>query len=136
MNRYPELPTYIADTHALFWYLDNPDRLSLAADAVFRLAAAGGALIVVPAIVVAELFYLTAKAGLPILPSDLLSRINASREFVFSELGQDQLEAMESIAVVTEMHDRLIAAEAVVRRAPVISRDEILRLSQVVDVIW
>ena len=76
------------------------------------------------------------KAGLPILPSDLLSRINASREFAFSELGQDQLEAMESITVVTEMHDRLIAAEAVVRRAPVTSRDEILRLSQVVDVIW
>ena len=89
-----------------------------------------------PAIVVAELFYLTAKAGLPILPSDLLSRINASRELTFSELGQDQLEAMASIAGVTEMHDRLIAAEAVVRQAPVISKDEILRRSQVVDVIW
>ena len=54
MIRNPELPTYVADTHALFWYLENPDRLSLAADAVFRLAAAGGALIVVPAIVVAK----------------------------------------------------------------------------------
>ena len=136
MIRYLELPTYVADTHALFWYLEYPDRLSLAADAVFRLAAAGGAVIVVPAIVVAELFYLTAKAGLPILPSDLLSRINASREFAFSELGQDQLEAMERIAGVIEMHDRLIAAEAVVRQAPVVSKDEKLRLSQVVDVIW
>ncbi len=136
MIRNPELPTYVADTHALFWYLENPDRLSLAADAVFRLAAAGGALIIVPAIVVAELFYLTSKAGLPILPSDLLSRINSSREFAFSELGQDQLEAMESIAGVTEMHDRLIAAEAMVRQAPVISRDEVLQRSKVVDVIW
>jgi len=136
MIRNPDLPTYVADTHALFWYLENPDRLSLAADAVFRLAAAGGALIVVPAIVVADLFYLTAKAGFPILPSDLLSRINASREFAFSELGQDQLEAMESIAGVTEMHDRLIAAEAMVRQAPVISRDEVLQRSKVVDVIW
>jgi len=136
MIRNPELPTYVADTHALFWYLENPDRLSLAADAVFRLAAAGGALIVVPAIVVAELYYLTAKVGPPILPSDLISRINASREFAFSELGRDQLEAMEGITGVTEMHDRLIAAEAVVRQAPVISRDKILRLSQLVDVIW
>ena len=93
-------------------------------------------MIVVPAIVVAELFYLTAKAGLPILPSDLLSRINASREFAFSELGQGQLEAMESIAGVTEMHDRLIAAEAMVHHAPVISRDEVLQQSKVVDVIW
>lgn len=136
MIRNPELPTYVADTHALFWYLENPDRLSLAADAVFRLAAAGGALIVVPAIVVAELFYLTSKAGLPMLPSDLISMINASREFEFSELGQDQLEAMEGITGVTEMHDRLIAAEAMVRQAPVISKDEVLQRSKVVDVIW
>ena len=131
-----DLPEYLVDSHALFWFLEYPSLLSPAADAVFRLAAAGGAVIVVPAIVVAELFSLTAKAELPILPSDLLSRINASREFAFSELGQDQLEAMGSIAGVTEMHDRLIAAEAVVRQAPVISRDKILRLSQVVDVIW
>ena len=131
-----DLPEYIVDSHALFWFLEYPSQLSPAADAVFRLAAAGGALIVVPAIVVAELFYLTAKAGLPILPSELLSRIDASREFAFSEMGQDQLEAMESIAGVTEMHDRLMAAEAVMRQAPVISKDEILRQSQVVDVIW
>ena len=132
----PDLPEYIVDSHALFCFLEYPSQLSPAADAVFRLAAAGGALIVVPAIVVAELFYLTAKAGLPILPSDLLSRINASREFVFSEMGRNQLEAMETIAGVTEMHDRLIAAEAVVRQAPVISRDKILRECQVVDIIW
>lgn len=136
MIRDPDFPTYVADTHALFWYLENPDQLSLAADAVFRLAAAGGALIIVPAIVVAELFYLTSKAGFPILPSDLISRINASREFAFSELGQDQLEAMETITGVTEMHDRLIAAEAIVRQAPVISRDIVLQQSRVVDVIW
>ena len=131
-----DLPEYIVDSHALFWFLEYPSQLSPAADAVFRLAAAGGGLIVVPAIVVAELFYLTAKAGLPILPSELLSRINTSREFAFSELGRDQLVAMENIAGVTEMHDRLIAAEAVVRQAPVISKDEILRRSQIVNVIW
>jgi len=37
-------PVYIADTHALYWYLQNPHRLSPAADAVFRLAEKQGAL--------------------------------------------------------------------------------------------
>jgi len=127
---------YVVDTHALFWYLEYPHLLSPAADAVFRLAAAGGAQIVVPAIVIAEFYFLSQKAGPTILPSSLLAQINVSREFIFSELGQAQLESMEEVVGVPEMHDRLIAAEALVYRAPIISRDQLLRASGVVDVIW
>ena len=131
-----DVPVYIVDTHTLFWYLEYPHRLSPAADAVFRLAAAGLARVIVPAIVVAEYYYLTQKAGPPITPSTLFAYINQSSEFVFSELGQAQLESMEKVADVPEMHDRLISAEALVFQAPVISRDEALRTSGLVDVIW
>ena len=132
----PDLPTYVLDTHTLFWYLEYPDQLSPAADAVFRLAVAGGAHIVVPAIVVAELFYLTQRLGTAITPSTLLADINRSREFVFSELGQAQLESMELIDDVFEMHGRLIAAEALAQDAAIVSRDESLRRSRAVEVIW
>ncbi len=127
---------YVVDTHALFWYLRDDSRLTPAADAVFRLAAAGGAHIIVPAIVVAELFYLTQKLGAPIPPSALLADISESREFVFSELGRAQLEKMEGIEGVTEMHDRLVAAEALVHQAPIVTGDESLRESGAVQVIW
>ena len=132
----PDLPTYVLDTHAWFWYLEYPHLLSPAADAAFRLAAAGGALIIVPAIVVAELYYLTAKLGNPISPSSLIANLNRSREFRFSELGQAQLAKMEEVDGVTEMHDRLIAAEALVWQAPIITRDEVLRRSGVAETIW
>ena len=131
-----DAPTYIVDTHTLFWYVRYPHQLSPAADAVFRLAAAGLARIIVPAIVVAEFYYLTQKSGSPITPSTLFAYINQSTEFVFSELGQAQLEGMEQIADVPEMHDRLISAEALVYQAPVISKDEALRTSGLVDIIW
>ena len=131
-----DLTFYVVDTHALYWYFEYPDLLSAAADAVFRLAAAGGAQIVVPAIVIAEFYYLSQKAGPIIFPSSLLAQINVSREFIFSEMGQAQLESMEAVTGVPEMHDRLIAAEALVYGAPVISRDQALRASGVVDVIW
>lgn len=134
--RDPDLPIYVLDTHTLFWYLEYPNRLSPAADAVFRLAVAGGAHIVVPAIVVAELFYLTQRLGNAITPSTLLAEINRSREFVFSELGQAQLESMEFIDDVSEMHDRLIAAEALTQDAAIVSKDESLHRSRAVEVIW
>ena len=131
-----DLPTYVLDTHTWFWYLEYPHLLSPAADAAFRLAAAGGALIIVPAIVVAELYYLTAKLGDPISTSSLIANLNRSREFRFSELGQAQLTKMEEVDRVTEMHDRLIAAEALVWHAPIITRDEVLRRSGVAEIIW
>lgn len=130
------LPVYVTDTHSLYWYRQRSGLLSPAADAAFRLAEIGGAYIIVPAIVVAELFYLSQKEGTPILPSTLLADIARSREFIFSELGAAQLEGMEEISGVPEMHDRLIAAEALVYRAPIISRDRLLGQSGVVAVIW
>lgn len=90
----------------------------------------------VPAIVVAELFYLTQRLGNAITPSTLLADINRSREFVFSELGQAQLESMEFIDDVSEMHDRLIAAEALAQDAAIVSKDESLHRSRAVEVIW
>jgi PIN domain nuclease of toxin-antitoxin system len=132
----PGLPVYIVDTHALYWYRTNPSRLGPAADAVFRLADAGGAHIIVPAIVIAELYYLTQKFGPPASTSAMLEDINNSREFVFSELGQRQLKTMEQVEGVSEMHDRLIAAEALAHHAPLISKDEVLRGIAALDVIW
>ena len=133
---YSDPPNFVLDTHTLFWYFEYPHLLSPAADAVFRLAAVGEARIIVPAIVVAEFYHLTQKVGAPVLPSALLSNINSSREFIFSELGQGQLEKMEEFAGVTEMHDRLIVAEALVYKAPIVTSDAVLRGSGAVEVIW
>lgn len=131
-----ELPVYVVDTHALFWYRRDPQRLSAAADAVFRLADGGGAVMIVPAIVVAELFYLTQKLGSAMSTTGIIADIKNSREFVFSELGQAQLEALDRVEGVSEMHDRLIAAEALVHDAPIVSKDNILRENPLVEVIW
>ncbi len=130
------LPVYVVDTHALFWFRRDASRLSPAADAVFRLASVGAATIIVPAIVVAELFYLTQKQGNPISPAVLLADIARSREFVFSELGEAQLENLEHLPGIPEMHDKLIMAEALVRQAPIITKDETLRRSGLAPVIW
>ena len=132
----PGIPVYVTDTHALFWYRQEPSKLSPAADAVFRLAYAGGAHILVPAIVIAELYYLTQKIGAVQSPSDLLVGINGSRELVFLALGQADLENLEKVNDVPEMHDRLICAAALAHGAAIITKDETLRNSAAVQTIW
>jgi PIN domain nuclease of toxin-antitoxin system len=121
---------FVADTHALWWYFRSPERLSVAAGAVFQLAETGNATVVVPAIVVAEFYYLSAKLGSPLEPSALLEALDSVNGIELSQLGRAQLERLHRFPEVPEMHDRLIAAEADAIGAPVITRDEVLTASE------
>ena len=127
---------FIADTHALWWYFRSPERLSAAAAAVFQLVETGNAMMVVPAIVVAEFYYLPVKLGSPLEPSAFLEALDSVGGMELSELGRTQLERLDRFPEVPEMHDRLIAAEADVMGAPVVTRDEVLTASARVPTIW
>ncbi len=129
-------PVYVVDTHAFYWYLQNPKRLSPAADAVFRLAEAGGARIVVPAIVIAELYYVAKKHNHDLAVARLLDDICGTANYVFSPLGRDQLEELDELPEITEMHDRLIAAEAHVRQAIVVTKDPVLTGCSSITTVW
>ena len=91
---------------------------------------------VVPAIVVAEFYYLSVKLGSPLGPSALLEALDSVSGIELSELGRAQLERLDRFPEVPEMHDRLIAAEADVLGAPVVTRDEVLAASDRVATVW
>jgi len=126
----------VADTHALWWYLTTPERLSAAVSAVFRLVETGGATLIVPAIVVAELHYVSVKLRQPMAPSALLDALASVGGIELSDLGRTQLEWLDRLPEIPEMHDRLVAAEAMVRRAPVVTRDAVLSDSPQIETVW
>jgi hypothetical protein len=62
---------YVADTHALFWYLTASPRLGSQAKQAFEEGVRGQAVIYIPAIVLAELYFLNEKVGRPLdFPSE------------------------------------------------------------------
>ena len=127
---------FVLDTHALWWYLTSPERLTAAANAVFRLAETGNATLVVPAIAVAEFYFLSTKLGRPIPPVTLLAALDAVDGIELSDLGRAQLERLDRFPEIPEMHDRLIAAEAAALHAPIVTRDGTLAASQQVETVW
>ena len=131
-----KLPVYVTDTNALFWYVRHASRLSATADAVCRLAAAGQAHILVPAIVLAEVLSLTQIVGNPMPAASLIESINNSAEFILSPLGPEQLIGMEAVDPSLRIHDRLIAAEALAHQAPVITGDPALWQAEAIEAIW
>jgi PIN domain nuclease of toxin-antitoxin system len=126
----------VVDTHALWWYLQSPDRLTPAASAVFRLAETGNATIVVPAIAVAEFYFLSVKLKQPVAPSTLLDALAGVSGIELSDLGRAQLERLDQFPDIPEMHDRLIAAESAALDAPVVTRDATLSASPNVETVW
>ena len=120
----------------MWWYLRSPERLSPAVSAIFRLSETGAATIVVPAIAIAEFYFLSVKLRQPIAPSTLLDALAAVSGIEVSNLGRAQLERLDRFPDIPEMHDRLIAAEAEALGAPVVTRDATLTASPQVETIW
>ena len=79
---------YVADTHALFWYLINSSELGSNARLAFDGADTGQAFIYVPAIVIAELFYLNEKKGKPLDFAARHARLVESKQFVLLSFYQ------------------------------------------------
>lgn len=127
---------FVTDTHALWWYLRSPSRLSSAATAVFRLAETGNALINVPAIVVAELDYLSMKLDSPVRPRDLMTAMGQVNGIRLEVLDAEQLAALDRFADVPDMRGRLIAACAFARGAAVVTRDQVRAASGRIETVW
>jgi predicted nucleic acid-binding protein len=54
-------PFYVVDTHALIWYLLNDKKLSSRAKTIFQAAEQNQAILIVSAIVMAELYFANVK---------------------------------------------------------------------------
>ena len=126
---------FVADTHALWWYVTEPHRLSAAASVLFRLAEGGRATLIIPAIVLAESYWVSVKLARPMPASALLDSLSDLRtERV--DLGRAQLDLLPELTEIPEMHDRLIAADALIHDAPVVTRDRLIAASPRIETVW
>jgi PIN domain nuclease of toxin-antitoxin system len=127
---------YVADTHALYWHLTASPRLSDAAGAAFDEGVRGEALIYVPAIVLAELYYLNQKFGQPLDFEEEYARFEQSGQFVMTPFDPSDVLNFDQNAAVPEMHDRIIVGLARRLGAVCISRDPLIVNSGLVPVVW
>ena len=134
------MPEYLTDAHSLLWYLYQPSRLGLAAQAAFTEADAGSARIHVPAPALAEVLMAVEKGRIPgaSLPSLLihLESIRTSDNYHLSPLLPEVVLNSHVLTVIPDIFDRLIVAEAIARSLPLLTIDGLLRDSGLVQVVW
>ena len=127
---------YVADTHALFWYFTNSPKLGLRASAVFDEADNGQALIFVPAIAVAELYFVNRKYGAPLVIADVVAQLQQSAQFELVSFEAADVLEFDAHAAVPEMHDRIIVGVALQFNVPCLTRDSQVVNSHLVQTIW
>ena len=133
------MPAVVVDTHALVWYLAEPQRLSQRASEALDQASATGEPIYASAISLVELIYLIEKGRLPQAVMDRLGEALATPDAEVSVVPVDQEVAMAVRAIprrdVPDLPDRIIAATALRLDLPLVTRDRKIQASQIKS-IW
>lgn len=129
-----KLDNYCLDTHALVWYIRGYSTLSVTAKDIISKIFAGEANGFISTMVILEAFYISLK----------------HKNFNFSKFLEDikrpnirvvpfdtkVLAACFELPTKIDIHDRIIAATAVLAGAPLITKDRILRSSFPLETIW
>jgi len=127
---------YVADTHTLYWYLLNSPKLGANASKALEEADNGLALIYLPAIVLAELYYMNKKYGRPLDFALAVAELQRGSQFVLLPFNPADTLDFDAHAAVPEMHDRMIAGVSSRLGMPCLTCDKQIAGSGLVSTVW
>jgi PIN domain nuclease of toxin-antitoxin system len=129
-------PVYVVDTHALIWYLLNDRKLSQRAKTIFQAAEQNQTILILSAMVLAELYYANVKNRWFPDFAKLYEDITSKPYIQFMPVDHTHIPDFMQDAAVPEMHDRIIAGVARRLGAPLISSDPLITAAGIVTIIW
>lgn len=103
---------------------------------VFEQAEDGQTVIVIPAIVLAELLHIARGKRIALTFRETLERIEESSNYEVAPLNLPALRAADAIAADLELHDRLVLATAQLVDAPFLTKDAAIQATGLVHIVW
>jgi PIN domain nuclease of toxin-antitoxin system len=126
---------YVADTHSLVWYFLSDPRLGLTAGQIFD-STDNNTIIIIPAVVLAEMMYITKKGRVVLAFKDTLEKIEERPNFDIAPLDTNIIKIADAIEINLEMHDKLILSTALFYEAALITKDSEIEKSGLVKIVW
>ncbi len=124
---------FVADTHALVRYLLG--NLPSKADEVFRSSERGEVVIFIPTIVLAECYYLIKDSRIQLNFDEVINKIESSDNFISVSFNLEIVKLLTK-SKIKEIHDQIIVATAKHLKAKVITKDENIKRSGEIEVVW
>lgn len=126
---------YVTDTHSLVWYFTEDKHLSRKAFDAFESTIREG-VIIIPSIVLAEIIYIYKKGRINLSFKETLQKLDYYNNFEIIPLNVEILKTVDSFNINMEMHDKIIVATALNFKAGLITKDEDIKKSGIVSVVW
>ena len=92
--------------------------------------------IIVPSVVLAEIMFISRKGRITLTFEESLRKIEECENIQIASLDVEILRIADKIQVDMEMHDKLIVATTLHFGATLITRDRLIRDSQVCPTLW
>jgi PIN domain nuclease of toxin-antitoxin system len=129
---------YIADTHALLWFIAGDPQLGNNAKSVLQDATSE---IILPATALAEACWIVQRGRVVLSLSDVLAAVDNDPRITIYPLDRAVIERSNGLTNIGEMHDRQIVATALVLQdrgeiVALLTKDRNITTSAVVAVIW
>ena len=131
----PDPRLYVTDTHCLLWHLYDLPRLTPAARRAFSEVENGDAILLIPAIVLAELVFTVERRRHDIDVGEIVDDIAVADNYWVLSFDLQAARRLPEMTAISEMHDRMIVSEAVAHQAPLLTRDEEIRESGAIQVV-
>ena len=135
MNNDTPLPTFVIDTIGLVLHLEKR-KLEPDTSTILQQAEAAQATIFIPAMVFAEILYLSERQRINTSLEGVFAYLRHYPGFVEYPLDLNVVNAAQQITDIPELHDRLIAATAKALGVKLITNDLIIEASSFVQTIW
>jgi predicted nucleic acid-binding protein len=126
---------FVADTMAIVLHLEKR-KSGKNVKQILTDAENGNAVVHVPAIVFAEILYLSEKKRIVLTLSDVGNHLSKFPNFRQQELSFEIVKTAETITDIPELHDRLIAATAKHLGLELITNDPKIQNSAFVKTVW
>ncbi len=126
---------YVTDTMALVLHLENR-RSSQTVKAIFESADQGKTTIHIPAMVLAEILYLSQRQRISLNLTELENHLKKFPTYHESPMSFEIVKNALQITDIPELHDRLIASNASHLKLKLITNDPRMQASKFVETVW
>lgn len=127
---------YVTDTHAFAWFLTGSNKLTATAKEIFEGAETGKDTIIIPTIVLAELMYICYKKNFSTKFNDVLQKIGCGLNYIIYNLDFETIVKANKLGSISNIHDRIMVATALLINAPLITSDKHIINSKLVNAVW
>ncbi|MBP9112574.1 MAG: type II toxin-antitoxin system VapC family toxin [Polyangiaceae bacterium] len=130
------MKTFVLDTHVLSWHLLSPKKIGKRARLLLREVDAGKAVAIVPSAVLLELGLLSEANRKTLSLAEASALFESHSGFSVEPLTRAHAEDFARLTSLVDPFDRMIVATARVLDLPLLTADQRISQSHLVDVIW